>query len=227
MAETVYIVGAGGHGRELHSYMQDLARSGWRGHLEGFLDDGLAPGLHRGLEVLGGLDWGGLAGEGSVYITACGDNEARRKMVLRLESQNRGALKPWTLVHPSAMIGASCEVGAGTCVAPGVILTAKATIGNHVILNIKSSVSHDCVIGDFVNINPAATICGTVTVGEGAYIGAGSVIKERIRIGRWSVVGAGAVVVRDVPDYATVVGVPARVIRQRPPLETSGEGAAR
>lgn len=217
-AEVLYIVGAGGHGRELHSYVHDLVRAGWQGRLAGFLDDGLAPGVHRGMNVIGGVN-SLEGGQAAMYITAFGDNGVRKKVVTRLESLYgsdlyKSNLRPFTLIHPSVMIGCGSEIGEGTCLAPGAIVTAKAKIGNHVILNVKASVSHDCVVGDFVNINPGATICGTVTVGEGAYIGAGSVVKDKIRIGAWSTVGAGAVVIRDVPDYATVVGVPAKVIRQ-------------
>ena len=54
-----------------------------------------------------------------------------------------------------------------------------------------------------------------VVVGEGALVGIGAnVIPERT-IGAWSVVGAGATVIEDVPERATVVGVPARVVKSR------------
>ena len=51
-----------------------------------------------------------------------------------------------------------------------------------------------------------------VTVREGASLGARSVCVAPVTIGRWAMVGAGAVVVADVPDFALVVGVPARRI---------------
>jgi sugar O-acyltransferase (sialic acid O-acetyltransferase NeuD family) len=215
-AEAVYIIGAGGHGRELNSYLRDLVRAGWQGTLRGFLDDGPAPGANGGVMVVGPVDALRDADldDAPGYITAFGDNRLRRKMVDRVESVYRDRLRPWTLIHPSAMVGCGSEIGAGTCLAPASIVTAKTRIGRHAILNVKASVSHDCTVGDFANINPGATICGWVSIGEGAYVGAGAVIKDRINIGPWSVIGAGAVVVRDVPAHATVAGVPARVIRQ-------------
>jgi sugar O-acyltransferase (sialic acid O-acetyltransferase NeuD family) len=203
---NLYIVGAGGHAREVHAYIEDLRRNGWSGELLGCLDDNLAPGRHGPLDVIGAFD---CARDGSAYITAVGSNAARKKMVERL-----AGLTPWTLAHPRAWTGAGVEIGPGTLLAPGSIVTAQTKIGRHCILNVKASVSHDCIIGDYVNINPGATVCGTVTAGEGAYIGAGAVVKERINIGAWSVIGAGAVVIRDVPPSVTVAGVPARIIKQ-------------
>jgi sugar O-acyltransferase (sialic acid O-acetyltransferase NeuD family) len=213
----LFVVGAGGHGRELHSYVQDLQRAGWTGNLRGYLDDALAPGLHGRIQVVGPLDsLEPHRGEyiTAQYITAFGSNPLRREMVARITSLYGDALVPFTLIHPHTCIGEDNAIGAGTCLAPGVIVTAKTTVGRHCILNVKVSISHDCKIGDFVNINPGATVCGSVTVGDGVYIGTGATVKERISIGAWSIIGAGAVVVRDIPPNVTAVGVPARVIKQ-------------
>lgn len=212
LAPLLYVIGAGGHGRELCSYIEDLRRAGWQGELRGFLDDGLPAGRHGRILVLGPI--GTFEDLSGFYITAFGSNTLRRQIVDRIATRYREALCPWTLVHPRACLGADVEIGDGTCVAPGAILTAGVTVGCHCIVNVNASVSHDCTIGDFVNVNPGAVVCGAVTIGEGAYIGAGAVLKERVSIGAWSVVGAGAVVVRDVPPDLTVIGVPAGPMKQ-------------
>jgi sugar O-acyltransferase (sialic acid O-acetyltransferase NeuD family) len=213
----LYVIGAGGHGTELHAYLEDLRCAGWRGQLKGYLDDVLARGRHGRLEVVGPIDGlnlsDGDSGKVLHYITAVGSNSGRRKVVGRIEQLYERVLSPWTLVHPAAYIGGDVHIGEGTCVAPGAILTARLTIGRHCIVNVKASVSHDCSVGDFANINPAATICGWVTIGEGAFIGAGSTIKDRVSIGAWSIIGAGAMVLRDIPPNVTVVGVPARIVK--------------
>lgn len=54
-----------------------------------------------------------------------------------------------------------------------------------------------------------------VTVGDDSDLGVGSIVLPGVIIGKGVVVGAGAVVTRDVPDYAVVVGSPARIIRYR------------
>jgi acetyltransferase EpsM len=218
--QEIVIIGAGGHGSELASYIQDLAASG-KVKLLGFIDDNKSPGAFCGTEVLGNftalMELVAKRKQPVNYITAVGNNELRRRFAQQIQSFGTANLIPWTLTHPSALVGSDVMIGPGTCVAPNTVLTTRIRIGAHCILNVKASVSHDCVIGDFVNINPAATLCGNVTVGDGAFIGAGATVKEKISIGRNTIVGAGAVVVRDLPENVTAVGVPARIIKTSAP----------
>jgi acetyltransferase EpsM len=52
-----------------------------------------------------------------------------------------------------------------------------------------------------------------VTVREGTHVGAGAIIIPGVTVGKWAVIGAGSVIIRDVPDFATVVGNPGRVVK--------------
>jgi acetyltransferase EpsM len=207
------IVGAGGHGAELLAYCRDLSDSS---SVLGFVDEFRPKGPFGSSIVLGGFDDLRRLLDGpeppTHYLTAVGDNRTRERLVTAVEETSGGRLLPWTLRHPHASIGAEITIGAGTCLAPGTIVTTRACIGSHVIMNVKASVSHDTVVDDFVNLNPGSTLCGNVRVGRGAYIGAGATVIERITIGEWTVVGAGSVVISDLPSGVTAVGVPARII---------------
>jgi len=77
-------------------------------------------------------------------------------------------------------------------------------------------VDHDNIVGDGVSIGPGAHTAGRVTIRDGAFIGLGALIINGVTVGRRATVGAGAVVVRDVPEGATVVGNPARVLPAKP-----------
>ncbi|MEE9319792.1 MAG: hypothetical protein V3U76_05030, partial [Granulosicoccus sp.] len=79
-------------------------------------------------------------------------------------------------IHPSAMISASAEIGAGTLVFHGSKIQAGTQVGRGVIVNTGGSIDHECTIGDFAHIAPNVTLCGYVEVGEGANIGAASVV---------------------------------------------------
>ncbi|MEZ5341272.1 MAG: DapH/DapD/GlmU-related protein [Acidimicrobiales bacterium] len=85
-------------------------------------------------------------------------------------------------------------------------------IGRHVLINTGASVDYDNIIGDFAHISPNTTLSGHVEVGEGTHIGAGATVIPSVKIGRWCTIGAGSVVLSDIPDFATAVGVPARIL---------------
>jgi UDP-perosamine 4-acetyltransferase len=114
------------------------------------------------------------------------------------------------LVHPSAVVSPSAQLGRGTVVFPAAVVNAAARIGDAAIINSGAIVEHDCVVGDGAHVSPGAVLTGGVSVGARSWIGAGATVVPGVRIGADVVVGAGAVVLRDVPDGATVAGVPAR-----------------
>ncbi len=68
------------------------------------------------------------------------------------------------------------------------------------------------MLGEFVFVGAGAIILGRARIEEGAYIAPGAVIRDSCRIGRYAVVGLGSVVTKDVPDFAIVIGNPARAI---------------
>lgn len=147
-------------------------------------------------------------GEYDEAIVSIGSCEIRKKVVEGLKVG-----KYSTAVHPSAVVSPRATIDEGTVVMQGAIVQSCAKIGKHCIVNTGASVDHDCEIGVFVHVAPHATVLGGVKVGEGSWIGAGAVIKQYITIGKNCMIGAGAVVLHDVPDGATVVGVPGKEIK--------------
>ena len=55
--------------------------------------------------------------------------------------------------------------------------------------------------------------CEEIIIKKGAWIGAGASILPGVTVGKYAIVGAGAIVTKDVPDYAVVVGIPAKVVK--------------
>ncbi len=150
-----------------------------------------------------------FAGINDKLIISIGVNATRKKVADRLgDSIDFG-----TAIHSTAYVSRRSTVDVGTVVMAGVTINPDACIGKHCIINTSSSIDHDCVLEDYVHISPNATLSGDVTVGEGTHIGSGASVIQGIRIGKWCNIGAGAVVISDIPDYATAVGNPARVIK--------------
>lgn len=138
--------------------------------------------------------------------------------------------KIWHLaqVREQAEIGANCIIGRGTYVGTGVRMGDNCKVQNYAL------VYEPAVLADGVFIGPAVVLTNDtyprainsdgsiksahdwepvgVTIGTGAAIGARSVCVAPVTIGAWATVAAGSVVVKDVPDYALMVGVPARRI---------------
>lgn len=56
-------------------------------------------------------------------------------------------------------------------------------------------------------------LAGNVIVGEGTHLGIGACVIQGIRIGKWCTIGAGTVIIKDIPDGATVVGNPGKIIK--------------
>jgi acetyltransferase-like isoleucine patch superfamily enzyme len=131
-------------------------------------------------------------------------------------------------VREEAVLGRDCVIGRGAYVGPGV------TLGDNVKVQNYGLVYEPAQVGDGAFIGPAVVLTNDlrprsvdpsgkqkrggdwhavgVVIGAGASIGARAVCVAPVRIGRWAMVGAGAVVTEDVPDFALVVGVPARRI---------------
>ncbi len=119
-----------------------------------------------------------------------------------------------------ARIGERCNIGQNVVISPGV------TIGNNVKIQNNVSVYTGVILEDDVFCGPSMVFTNVINprshvsrkheyqqtvVGRGASLGANSTIVCGHNIGRYAFIGAGAVVTRDVPDYALVVGNPARV----------------
>ena len=141
-------------------------------------------------------------------IIAIGNNKIRKQISDRIAKAN------WrTIIHPTSIISKEVLIGEGSVIMAGAIIQPDTRIGKHVIINTGASIDHDCCIGNYVHISPKVTLSGDVYVGDGAHIGVGACVIPGITIGKWAIIGAGSVIIRDVPDYAVIVGNPGKVIK--------------
>jgi acetyltransferase-like isoleucine patch superfamily enzyme len=116
------------------------------------------------------------------------------------------------LVHPNACIGSRVDIGEGTLVQAGCVLTCDIQVGDFVVLNVGVRLSHDVRVEDFATLAPGACLAGAVHCEELAEIGMGTWVIPGRTVGSNCTTGAGTVVIRDVPPAITVVGVPSHPI---------------
>jgi sugar O-acyltransferase (sialic acid O-acetyltransferase NeuD family) len=145
-------------------------------------------------------------------IVGIGDNRIRFEKDAVLKAANAPLV---TLVHPTAVISNFAQIGIGSVVCAGAIVSVDATLGAGIIVNTDATVDHDCQLADGVHIAPGVHLSGGVHVGARSWIGVGACVKQGVNIGSDVVVGAGAVVVSNILDGLTLVGNPARPIIEK------------
>jgi sugar O-acyltransferase (sialic acid O-acetyltransferase NeuD family) len=143
-------------------------------------------------------------------LIAIGDSAVRAEIVSRLPIET----KYFTFIHPSAMImGNDVEIGEGSIVCAGVIVTTNCKIGKHCHLNLLTTIGHDNVIGDFFTTAPGVQISGNCVIGDRVYFGTHSSIKQKTKVCNDVIIGLNAGVVKSIKEYGTYVGVPAKKIK--------------
>ncbi len=149
------------------------------------------------------------ASEYDVVVVAIGHNATRCAKQRELSAVGANFD---VLAHPSAVISKYASVNAGTVVMANAVVNSFSRISMCCIINTSSIVEHDCKLAEGVHISPNASLAGGVEVGENSWVGIGSQVKQLVVIGSDAVVGAGATVVKDIPDFQTVVGSPAHTL---------------
>jgi sugar O-acyltransferase (sialic acid O-acetyltransferase NeuD family) len=214
--KDVIVIGAGGFARELLWLFEEINADARSWNVLGFVDND--PALKAtepcGVPVLGDDEWLiAHAPKSAKLICGTGSPRVRRKVADKFAV---AGFEFATVVHPTARMSKFVELGAGTIVTAGDILTTQIRIGAHCLLNLDCTIGHDCTLGDYCVVSPGAHISGAVTLGKGVEIGTGACIIQGKSIGEWSVIGAGSVVVSDLPAHVTAVGVPCKVIKTHP-----------
>jgi sugar O-acyltransferase (sialic acid O-acetyltransferase NeuD family) len=208
--KKVYILGAGGFGREVFQWMMETLDFQKEYSFKGFIDDDP--------NALNSFDLGyGIVSsvreysfeEGDVLICGLGHPKVKRAICEPLLKAGANFL---TIIHPTAKVGRGCSIGVGCVICPYATLTCDVQLGDFVLFNVMSAAGHDVQVGDWSTLSAHSDCTGGVELSESVFLGSGARIIPNKKVGRSATVGAGAVVIRDVPSEDTVFGNPARSI---------------
>jgi UDP-2-acetamido-3-amino-2,3-dideoxy-glucuronate N-acetyltransferase len=130
-------------------------------------------------------------------------------------------VKIWHFSHimPNCIIGENCNIGQNVVISPEVVLGKNVKVQNNVSIYTGVTCEDDVFLGPsmvFTNVtNPRSAVnrrgqYAKTIVKQGASIGANATIVCGHDIGKFAFIGAGAVVTKNVPDYALVIGNPAK-----------------
>jgi sugar O-acyltransferase (sialic acid O-acetyltransferase NeuD family) len=147
--------------------------------------------------------------ENDVVICAIGSPEGKLNIVKRLKKKN---VTFTNIIHPTAIIGSGVRLGLGIVLCPYAVVSVNAQLGDHVAVNICSTIGHDSKIGEGTIISAHCDITGFCEIDDGVFLGSGARLLPNSKIGTFATVGAGCVVLKEVEPYKTVAGIPARYI---------------
>jgi sugar O-acyltransferase (sialic acid O-acetyltransferase NeuD family) len=207
--KKLFIIGAGGFGRELYAWASQHADCGHAWAIAGFLDDNPdALGKFGRFAPVHPLT-GHKPSNEFTYLIGLGMPALKEKLVSPLIAAGAEFL---TFIHPQALIGARVKLGQGVVICPGAILSVDIEVGDFAMVNLNCTIGHDASLGPWTSLSAQCDITGYVRVADRVFMGSrASVIPDK-SVGSRAIIGAGAVVVRDVPPNVTVVGIPARIL---------------
>ncbi len=213
MTQQIAIYGGGGFAREVAWLVQSCNREKIEYEVVCFIDDNpdLQGQVQNQIPVLGFTEAQKRYPQLKV-VGAIGNPKTRQIVMEKVSSAGLGTE---IIIHPNVEYSEWIDIGEGTVICAGNILTTNITLGKHVQINLDCTIGHDVIMGDYTTLAPGVHVSGWVHFGQRVYVGTGAVIingtKDRpLILDDDAVVGAGACVTKSVSPGVTVVGVPAK-----------------
>lgn len=147
------------------------------------------------------------------FLFSMGDTRIRQSLAEQIKS--KGGKVP-TLVHPSANISRFTTISEeNVLIFPQVVIQADTTIHENSIICGSSIICHHSIIGKNCFIAPKALIGAYTNIENNVFIGQGALsISGKVKnIGENAVIGARALLTKDIPANSTVIGIPAKPIK--------------
>lgn len=206
---SLNIVGTGGLGKELISYILDEKPRRYS-IIAVWGDDKFNNSIYEPF-------YGGTLAEGAEKLKP-GDNLVMAIAKPSVKRNVRKQIDPndkfnWlTYVHPSAVVSSFAEIGKGCVIAPQAIVTSDAKLGDFVFMNTGSVIGHDAVLGDYSTLFPNTEVCGDCNLGSDCVLGIGSFLVPGVSLAAGTRVRAGSIVWSSFENPALLSGNPAAIV---------------
>ena len=208
--KNLFIVGAGGFGREIACLLDEIQRiQGQLWNVAGFLDDTENPlhGKECNLSVVGTIRDYTPAGD-DILVMGIASPQAKIRLVPMLKQ--KGAVFA-SIIHPYAYLGEHNSIGEGVVIYGGFSMSVNCRIGNFTTL-LSSQIGHDCEIDDYSTISGQCNLMGGVRIGKSVFMGGNVAIAPKIIVGEEAYICVGSVLVKDVRPGVKMLGNPAKEI---------------
>lgn len=207
----IIIVGAGGCGREVANWVEDINSIEGTWNILGFLDDDekALDGTPSKYKIIGKIE--NHSPSKTAYYAMGIANPEVKKFVGTMLRENGARFA--SIIHPSTRIYSEYKHGCGLVTYPNSKIPTGCRIGDFVTIQ-STIIGHDAQIEDYVTISSSCGITGGVVLREGCFIGDHACIAVGLEIGAYAYVGIGSVVIRNVNERTKVFGNPARPFSQ-------------
>jgi sugar O-acyltransferase (sialic acid O-acetyltransferase NeuD family) len=143
-------------------------------------------------------------------IVAVGNSLDRKKIVESLPEKT----KFFTHIHESVLImDKNIQIGEGSIICAGSILTTNIKIGKHAHLNLLTTIGHDTIVNGYFTTAPGVKISGNCNIGECVYFGTNSSVREKITICDNVTIGLNSGVVKNINEEGVYGGLPVKKIK--------------
>ncbi|MBX3462972.1 MAG: hypothetical protein KF830_07360 [Planctomycetes bacterium] len=124
------------------------------------------------------------------------------------------------LVHPGVE-AADCALGKGVLVYEQAVLSPETRLGDGTCVFMRAVVGHEATVGAGCVLAAGSVLNARVVLGEQVYVGSNASVLPEVRIGARATVGANTMVAMDVPEGASIVGVPGQILEAVPAVPPS------
>ena len=217
--KDIVIRGSEGYAQEVAFLIERInaVRPTW--NLLGYIDVKDVGKIKYHYPVLGTDAW--FEGHAGVCCAiGIGYPKTRYKVVRELQKYR---LNYPNLIDPTAIMASDHVMGIGNILTGPTRLSVTTHVGDFCLFNGVCSFGHNVTVGNFVSAMTLSVVAGYGRLGDQVLVGVGAKIMQNIKIGKGSVVGAGSVVLRNVKEYTSVFGVPAKKIMDIEEEKQDGE----
>lgn len=213
--KPLYIVGASGAAKEIFQLVQTVNAQHKQYEFKGFIDFNAKNKYHtigkKKYPILDETHFLNTQTQSCAIVMAIG-NSKRLQTVLNSYLKKSNIEFP-NMIHPNVILDDSVTLGKGNTICNASVLTVDINLGDFNYINRGVHIGHDVSIGSYNVINPCAVISGGITILDENLIGTHATILQYLSIGNRNTIGAGAVVTKQVEHNKTLIGVPAKEIK--------------
>lgn len=207
--KRLYIVGAGGFGRELELWLKLIPEDSKDFNIIGFIDDNLSaldnyPTSYRILGTIDNFDFN----KTDFAVISIADPEIKQRVYERLS----GRVHIYTFISNLSIVADRSFIGEGSVICPNTIISTNSRIGKLVTINCGTQIGHDSTIGDFSSLMANVMVGGMSSIDSHVYFGSQSAVVPGKKICRDTKISAGSIVIGNIKKPGVYFGNPAKLL---------------